>query len=107
MEVRATDKATHPLVLVPREASYGALVAGSVSFETRSAQIRAFDYLELLHIERRTDKPFLDRASYQDIVAGVQALLRLHGVSSFAIVPPPTGLRESVMRPRSLPPPRR
>jgi hypothetical protein len=109
MELRPTEQTTHPLVLVPRDASFGALVAGSVSLDTPSAELRAYDYLGLLHAQRRTGKPFLDRASYEQLLRAVQKLLRHYGIHSYTMVAAPAELRESVARAnqRSIPPTRR
>jgi serine/threonine protein kinase len=109
MELRPTEQSIHPLVLVPRDATFGALVAGSVNLETPSAELRAYDYLGLLHAQRRTGKPFLDRASYEQLLRAVQKLLRHYAIHSYTMVAAPAELRESVARAnqRSIPPTRR
>jgi serine/threonine-protein kinase len=109
MELRPTEKNTHPLVLVPRDSTFGALVAGSVNLDTGGAELRAYDYLGLLHAQRRTGKPFLDRASYEQLLRAVQKLLNHYGVTNYSMIAAPPELRDAVarMNQRSIPPPRR
>jgi len=94
--LRATESANHPLVLVPREAGFAAIVAGSVNVAQGTSELRAYDYVGLLHAERGTSKPFLDRATYEKLLREVQKLLRQRGVPSYSIVAPPPELRQAV-----------
>lgn len=96
VELRPTEQASHPLVLVPRDPAYGAIVIGSVSFIKGSAEIRAFDYVALMHAQRRTSKPFVDRATYErSVLKRLKSSLKENGVASISVVAAPPELREA------------
>jgi serine/threonine protein kinase len=96
VEFRATEQASHPLILVPRDAGYAAIVIGSVSFIKSSAEIRGFDYIALMHAQRRTSKPFADRSTYEkSVLKRLKVLLKENGVTSISVVAPPPELRQA------------
>jgi len=96
VDLRAIEQASHPLVLVPGDPSYGAIVIGSVSFIKAAAEIRAFDYVVIMHAQRRTSKPFVDRATYEKgVLKRLRALLKAGGISSISMVTAPSELREA------------
>ena len=96
VELRATEQASHPLVLVPSDSSYGAIVIGTVSFIKASAEIRAFDYVVLMHAQRRTSKPFVDRSTYEKgVLKRLRPLLKNGGIASISLVAAPAELREA------------
>lgn len=106
IELRATERSTHPLVLVPRESAYGAIILGSVSVANASAELHAFDYVAIMHAQRGTPKQFLDRATYEkSVLKRVRTLLKANGVTSFAIVAAPIELRRAFAAQRSTFPP--
>ncbi len=96
VELRPTEQASHPLVLVPRDPTYGAIVIGSVSFSKGSSEIRAFDYVAMMHAQRRTSKPFVDRSTYEkSVLKRLKSTLKTNGIASISVVAAPAELREA------------
>ncbi len=96
VDLRPTEQASHPLVLVPSDPAYGAIVIGSVSFIKAAAEIRAFDYVVIMHAQRRTSKPFVDRATYEKaVLKRLRTLLKNGGITSISVVAAPPELREA------------
>ena len=96
VELRLTEQASHPLLLVPRNPDYVANVLGSVSVIRRAAELRAFDYAALMHAQRGTSKLFLDRRTYELLVKDVSRILKSSGVCMISVVAPPPELRHEV-----------
>jgi serine/threonine protein kinase len=85
-----------PLLIVPRDANYAASLVGSVSVHRSTAELRSFDYVALMHAQRRTSKSFVARRVYELLLKQVRACLKGCGIGSIVVVAPPTELRAAV-----------
>jgi hypothetical protein len=96
LDLEVTDQESHPLFLVPRDAStHAASAIGSVSIFQGSAELRSYDYIALLHTSRGTDKAFVGRRSYEGILKKLRVVFKLYGIARISILAPPEDLRAS------------
>jgi tRNA A-37 threonylcarbamoyl transferase component Bud32 len=94
----ASDALASTLSLVARKPGHGVIVAGHVSTERRTAELRTYDYVAVLYAQSFGTRPAFDRAQYEGFIKRTQAVLKRISVVSYTLVSPPADLLKNMPR---------
>lgn len=94
----ASDALASTLFLKPLVPGHGVIVAGHVSTERRTAELRTYDYVAILYAQSFGARPAFDRAQYEGFIKRTQAVLKRISVVSYTLVSPPADLLKDMPR---------
>ncbi len=81
-----------------RDTGHGIIVAGHVSVERRTAELRTYDYVAILYAQSFGVRPAFDRAHYEGFIKRTQGVLKRIAVVSYTLVSPPSDLLKNMPR---------
>ena len=96
----ASDALASTLSLVARKPGHGIIVAGHISTDRRTAELRTYDYVAVLYAQSFGTRPAFDRAQYEGFIKRTQSVLKSISVVSYTLVSPPADLLKNMRRGR-------
>ncbi|MDB5212220.1 MAG: hypothetical protein JWO86_147, partial [Myxococcaceae bacterium] len=94
----ASDALASTLSLVARKPGHGIIVAGHVSIDRRTAELRTYDYVAIQYAQSFGTRPAFDRAQYEGFIKRTQSVLKRIAVVSYTLVSPPSDLLRNMPR---------
>ena len=94
----ASDALASTLFLRPLKPGHGVIVAGHISTERRTAELRTYDYVAIVYAQNFGSRPAFDRAQYEGFIKRTQAVLKRISVVSYTLVSPPADLLKNMPR---------
>lgn len=94
----ASDALASTLSLVARKPGHGIIVAGHISTDRRTAELRTYDYVAVLYAQSFGTRPAFDRAQYEGFIKRTQNVLKRISVVSYTLVSPPADLLKNMPR---------
>ena len=94
----ASDALASTLSLVARNPGHGIIVAGHVSVDRRTAELRTYDYVAIQYAQSFGTRPAFDRAQYEGFIKRTQSVLKRIAVVSYTLVSPPSDLLKHMPR---------